>query len=93
MHNVNIVGLKAGRIFKCSGTVAAVLSTEPQQVLVLDVSEDGSGKYIVIENLSNLSIIEPGGKFDFYADVSGTRKEFNGRNYPYLIGRYANAAE
>lgn len=82
-----------GRIFKCSGTVAAVLSTDPQQVLVLDVSSDGSGKYIVIENLSNLSITEPGGKFDFYADVSGTRKEYNGRNYPYLIGRYANAAE
>ena len=82
-----------GRIFKCSGTVAAVLSTDPQQILVLDVSSDGSGKYIVIENLSNLSITEPGGKFDFYADVSGTRKEYNGRNYPYLIGRYANAAE
>lgn len=83
----------AGRIFKCSGTVAAVLETDPQQILVLDVSSDGSGKYIVIENLSNLSITEPGGKFDFYADVSGARKEFNGRNYPYLIGRYANAAE
>ena len=83
----------AGRIFKCSGTVAAVLETEPQQILVLDVSSDGSGKYIVIENLSNLSVTEPGGKYDFYADVSGTRREYNGKNYPYLIGRYSNAAE
>ena len=82
-----------GRIFKCSGTVAAVLETEPQQILVLDVSKDGSGKYIVIENLSNLSVTEPGGKYDFYADVSGTRREYNGKNYPYLIGRYSNIAE
>jgi len=83
----------AGRIFKCSGTVEAVLSTEPQQVLVLDVSKDQSGDYIVIENLSNISVTEPGGKFDFYADVSGRREEYNGRNYPYLIGRYASAAQ
>ena len=83
----------AGRIFKCTGTVAAVLATEPQQILVLDVSQDQSGQYIIIENLSNLSVIEPGGRFDFYADVSGTRREYNGRNYPYLIGRYANTVE
>lgn len=79
----------AGRIFKCTGTVVAVLSTEPQ-VLVVDVSDDGSREYLVIENLSNLSITEPGGKYDIYADVSGTRKEYLGRDYPYLIGRYAN---
>jgi len=81
-----------GRIFKCSGTVEAVLQTEPQ-VLVLDVSADGSGKYLIIENLSNLSITEPGGEFDFYADVSGTRKEYAGKRYPYLFGRYANVME
>ena len=83
----------AGRVFKCSGTVVAVLQTEPQQILVLDLSTDGSGKYLIIENLSNISITEPGGKFDFYADVSGTRKEYVGKKYPYMFGRYANAAE
>lgn len=82
----------AGRIFKCTGTIEAVLSTEPQ-VIVMDVSSNGSGKYIVLENLSGISITEPGGKFDFYADVSGTRQEYNGKNYPYLYGRYSNKAE
>ena len=78
----------AGRIFKCTGTVEAVLSTEPQ-VIVLDVSEDQSGDFLVIENLSGTSITEPGDKFDFYADVSGAREEYMGKVYPYLYGRYA----
>ncbi|MBQ2955319.1 MAG: zinc ribbon domain-containing protein [Clostridia bacterium] len=82
----------AGRIFKCTGTVDAILSYDPQ-VIVLDVSKDNSGDFIVIENLSNLSITEVGGKFDFYADVSGMREEYMNRKYPYLIGRYASAAE
>ncbi len=82
----------AGRIFKCTGTVESVLSYDPQ-VVVLDVSEDGDGQFIIIENLSNMSILESGGRFDFYADVSGTREEYMGKVYPYLIGRYANAAE
>ncbi len=79
----------AGRVFKCTGTVAAVISAEPQ-VIVLDVSADESGNYIVIENLSGISITEPGGRFDFYADVSGTRREYMGKEYPYLIGRYSS---
>ena len=83
----------AGRIFKCTGTVAAVLQTEPSQIIVLDVSKDGSGQYLIIENLSNLSVTEPGGKYDFYADVSGTRTEYEGKKYPYLIGRYSNTVE
>lgn len=78
----------AGKVFKCTGTVEAVISVEPQ-VIVLDVSDDRSGDYIVIENLSGISITEPGGKFDFYADVSGTRREYMGKKYPYLIGRYS----
>ena len=82
----------AGRVFKCTGTVEAVLSYDPQ-VVVLDVSEDGSGQFLVIENLSNMSILESGGKFDFYADVSGAREEYMGKDYPYLIGRYANTAK
>ncbi len=78
-----------GRVFKCTGTVEAVLSAEPQ-VIVLDVSSDQMGEYIVIENLSGVSITEPGGKFTFYADVSGWREEYMGDEYPYLIGRYAS---
>ena len=82
----------AGRIFKCTGTVEAVLSYDPQ-VLVLDVSKDGSGQFLVIENESNLSILETGDKYDFYADVSGMREEYMGRDYPLLTGRYANLTE
>ena len=82
----------AGRIFKCTGTVEEILSYEPQ-VLVLDVSDDRSGQYLIVENLSNVSITEPGGKFDFYADVSGTREEYENKVYPYMYGRYASAAE
>ena len=79
----------AGRIFKCTGTVEAVLSYEPQ-VIVLDVSDDQSGKFLIIENLSGVSITESGGKYDFYADVSGTREEYMGKVYPLLTGRYAS---
>ena len=78
----------AGRIFKCSGVVEAVLSNDPQ-VIVLDVSEDQSGDFLIIENLSGTSITEPGGTFDFYADVSGKREEYMNKVYPYLYGRYA----
>ena len=82
----------AGRIFKCTGTVDAILSYDPQ-VIVLDVSKDQSGDFLIIENLSNLSITETGGKYDFYADVSGLRDEYMNKAYPYLIGRYASKAE
>lgn len=78
----------AGRIFKCTGVVEAILSTEPQ-VIVLDVSEDQSGDYLVVENISGTSITETGGSFDFYADVSGQREDYMGKSYPYLYGRYA----
>ncbi len=79
----------AGRVFKCTGTVADVLSYDPQ-VIVLDVSKDGSGDYLVVENMSNVSITEAGGKYTFYADVSGQREEYMGRSYPYMNGRYAS---
>jgi len=79
----------AGRVFKCTGTVAAVLSYEPQ-VVVLDVSKDGSGDYLVVENMSGTSITEPGGRYEFYADVSGERREYIGDPYPYMYGRYAS---
>ncbi len=82
----------AGRIFKCTGTVEAILSYDPQ-VIVLDVSKDQSGDFLVIENLSNKSITETGGKYDFYADVSGTREEYMNQDYPYLLGRYADPVE
>lgn len=82
----------AGRIFKCEGTVEAVLSYDPQ-MLVLDVSEDQSGDYLIVENLSGLSVLESGGKYVFYADVSGEREEYMGKVYPLMNGRYASAAE
>lgn len=82
----------AGHIFKCTGTVEAILSYEPQ-VLVLDVSEDESGQFLIIENESNLSVLEIGDEYDFYADVSGTREEYMGKDYPLLTGRYANLVE
>ena len=82
----------AGRIFTCEGTVEAVLSYDPQ-VIVLDVSEDQSGQFLIIENLSGISILESGGEYVFYADVSGTREEYMGKVYPLLNGRYADAAE
>ncbi len=80
-----------GRIFKCEGTVVSILSYDPQ-MLVLDVSSDGSGDYLIIENMSGVSITETGGKYVFYADVAG-REEYIGEKYPYLIGRYAESAE
>ena len=78
----------AGKIFKCEGTVEAVLAYDPQTI-VLDVSQDGSGNFLILENLSGLSATEVGEKFIFYADVSGVREEYMGRDYPFLYARFA----
>ena len=76
-----------GRIFTCRGEIVAVLSQNPN-VVVIDVSEKGTGQYLVIENMSDLNITEPGGYYTIYADISG-RAEYEGKTVTRLIGRYA----
>ena len=76
-----------GRIFLCRGRIEAVLSDDPN-VVVIDVSENNSGQYLVIENQSDLHIGEPGERYAIYADISG-QAEFQGRTVTRLIGRYA----
>ncbi|MBR3502946.1 MAG: hypothetical protein IKO07_01730 [Clostridia bacterium] len=75
-----------GRIFLCRGRIEAVLSEEPN-VVVIDVSENNSGQYLVIENQSDLPIDEAGGRYSIYADISG-QAEYQGRTVTRLIGRY-----
>jgi len=76
-----------GRIFLCRGDIVAVLSDDPN-VVVIDVSDTGSGQYLVIENMSDLHIPEPGGRYTIYADISG-QAEYQGKTVTRLIGRYA----
>ena len=64
-----------------------MLSSDPNTV-VIDVSDDESGKYLVIENMSDLPINETGGRYLIWADISG-QSEYNGKTYTRLIGRYA----
>ena len=76
-----------GRIFLCRGDIVAVLSDEPN-VVVIDVSDAGNGQYLVIENMSDVHIGEPGGRYTIYADISG-QAEYEGKTVTRLIGRYA----
>ncbi len=76
-----------GRVFLCRGDIVAVLSDEPN-IVVIDVSDLGSGQYLVIENMSDLHISEPGGRYTIYADISG-QAEYQGKTVTRLIGRYA----
>lgn len=76
-----------GRVFLCRGDIVAVLSEEPN-VVVIDVSDNGSGQYLVIENLSDEFIAEPGGRYTIFADISG-QAEYEGKTVTRLIGRYA----
>ena len=80
-----------GRVFVCRGRIAEVLSEEPN-VVVIDVSDDDSGQYLVIQNESDLPILEEGGRYTIYADISG-QAEYAGRTYTRLIGRYAEPLE
>lgn len=76
-----------GRVFNCTGTVVALMEDDPS-TLVIDISQDGSGKYLVIKNQSDKEITEIGARYTIYADVSG-QGEYEGRTYTRLIGRYA----
>ena len=76
-----------GRVFLCRGRIEAVLSEEPN-VVVIDVSDSNSGQYLVIENQSDLPILEPGERYSIYADISG-KAEYQGKTVTRLIGRYA----
>ena len=76
-----------GRVFLCRGRIEAVLSEEPN-VVVIDVSDANSGQFLVIENMSDLPITEAGGRYTIYADISG-QAEYEGKTYTRLVGRYA----
>ena len=80
-----------GRIFLCRGDIVAVLSNEPN-IVVIDVSDMGTGQYLVIENMSDLHINEAGERYTIYADISG-QAEYEGNTYTRLIGRYAEKLE
>ena len=80
-----------GRVFTCRGTVVAIMDDDPD-TLVIDVSDDGSGKYLVIKNMSDKKITETGGRYVIYADVSG-QGEYEGKTYTRLIGRYAESLD
>ena len=56
--------------------------------MVIDVSDNGSGQYLVIENMSDIHIAEPGGRYTIFADISG-QAEYEGKTVTKLIGRYA----
>ena len=74
-------------MFLCRGRIEAVLSEEPN-VVVIDVSDANSGQFLVIENMSDLPITEAGGRYTIYADISG-QAEYEGKTYTRLVGRYA----
>ena len=76
-----------GKVFRCHGLITEVRSLEPN-VVVIDVSETGTGQYLVIENCSDLPITEPGGIYTIYADVYG-QDEVDGQKVTRLYGRYA----
>ena len=76
-----------GRVFMCRGDIVAVQSDEPN-IVVIDVSDNGSGQYLVIENMSDIHIAEPGGRYTIFADISG-QAEYEGKTVTKLIGRYA----
>ena len=71
---------------------AAEYLRENPDTLVIDVSDDGSGKYLVIKNMSDKKITETGGRYVIYADVSG-QGEYEGKTYTRLIGRYAESLD
>lgn len=76
-----------GRVFACTGTIAAIMEDDPE-TLVIDISDDGSGRYLVIKNMSDKEITQVGARYTIYADVSG-QADYEGRTYTRLIGRYA----
>ena len=76
-----------GRVFMSRGDIVAVQSDEPN-IVVIDVSDNGSGQYLVIENMSDIHIAEPGGRYTIFADISG-QAEYEGKTVTKLIGRYA----
>lgn len=80
-----------GRVFLCEGEVVEVLSLEPQ-VLVLDVGSQNEYQPLVIENLSEVSVTQPGGKYRFYADVDGVQ-DVAGKRLVKLIARYGSVQE
>lgn len=80
-----------GRVFACKGTIVAIMDDDPD-TLVIDISDDGSGKYLVIKNMSDKKITETGGRYVIYADVSG-QGEYEGKTYTRLIGRYAESLD
>ena len=80
-----------GRVFVCKGVVVDVLDDNPN-ILVMDVSGDESGQYLVIQNESDLPITESGGSYTIYADISG-QADYHDRTYTRLIGRYAERTD
>lgn len=76
-----------GKVFRCDGVIADVFTEGSEEYLVMDVSTDHSGQYLILQNKSAVAKPVAGQKCVIFADVCG-RSMYKDEYYPMLAARY-----
>lgn len=85
--------LRAGQKYRSDGTVVAVFEENGEQIVILDVAQEGEDpKLLALENKTTFKTPSVGDRYRTWADMVD-RYFYEDKNIPYLIMRYIRVLE